>query len=319
MMPPQQPVITIVDVHKSYGEVSALCGVDLTVSAGEIISLLGPNGAGKTTLVSIIAGLRRADEGSVRICGVNVADRPEKAREFLGLAPQELGIVPVVTVRENLRFAGELHGLRRRALSTRVDEVAEQLLLVPLLDRMGRSLSGGEMRRLHTAMALLHRPPLLLLDEPTAAADVQTRRRILDLVRQAAADGAAVLYSTHYLNEIESLDSTVAILDRGHIIANDPPSKIIEAHGTTVIEAVFDGPAPDPASLGALEADRVGSRLVITDPDRDFTAGQVLSALDPGAVHRLRSIDVIRPSLETAFLSLTGRRYGTRGTAEKEA
>ncbi|SPT58068.1 Uncharacterized ABC transporter ATP-binding protein YbhF [Actinomadura madurae] len=313
MMLSRHPVIAIVDVSKSYGDVPALRGVDLTVSAGEIVSLIGPNGAGKTTLVAIIAGLRRADEGSVHICGLNVADRPEKAREFLGLAPQELGIVPVVTVRENLRFSGELHGLRGRALAARIDEVAGQLLLTPLLGRLGRDLSGGEMRRLHTALALLHRPRLLLLDEPTAAADVRTRRRILDLVRQAAADGTAVLYSTHYLDEVESLDTTVAILDRGRLIACDPPQKIIEAHGTTVIEAVFDGPAPAPTALGPLNVTRSGSRLAITDPDPEFTIGRVLNALDTADAGRLRSIDVVRPSLETAFLALTGRRYGATG------
>ncbi|MEU8122449.1 ABC transporter ATP-binding protein [Spirillospora sp. NPDC049024] len=314
----QHPVITIVDVRKSYDGVPALRSVDLTVSAGEIVALIGPNGAGKTTLVSIIAGLRRADRGSVHICGVNVADHPEKARKFLGLAPQELGIVPVVTVRDNLRFSGELHGLRGRALTARIDEVAERLLLTPLLDRTGRGLSGGEMRRLHTAMALLHRPPLLLLDEPTAAADVRTRRRILDLVREAAADGTAVLYSTHYLEEIESLDTTVAILDRGRLIACDPPQKIIEAHGTTLIEAVFDGTAPDLAALGPLDVTRAGSRLLINNPGPELTAGRVLSALGPDEAGRLRSIDVVRPSLETAFLALTGRRYGASGTAGNE-
>ena len=192
-------------LRKSYGEVVALQGVDMDVSAGEIVSLLGPNGAGKTTIVSIVAGLRRADGGVVKVDGLDALRRSSEVRRRIGLAPQDLGIYPVVSVRNNFRLFGRLAGLGDRELRTRIDEVAEALDITDLLDRQGGTLSGGQKRRVHTAIALLHRPRLLLLDEATTGADVETRGHILDLVRELAAQGSAVLYSTDYLQEVEDL------------------------------------------------------------------------------------------------------------------
>ncbi|HYU86306.1 MAG TPA: ABC transporter ATP-binding protein, partial [Kribbellaceae bacterium] len=184
---------------KAYGDLKALQGIDLDVRAGEIVALLGPNGAGKTTLVSIVAGLRKADSGTVEVDGLDALRRSAEVRRRVGLAPQDLGVYPVVSVRQNLRLFGELAGVRRTDLKARVDEVAEALAITDLLDRKGGELSGGQKRRVHTAIALLHRPRLLLLDEATTGADVETRGHILELVKELAADGSAVLYSTHYL------------------------------------------------------------------------------------------------------------------------
>jgi ABC-type multidrug transport system ATPase subunit len=195
-------VLYIEGLRKSYGDVLALGGVDLDVRAGEIVALLGPNGAGKTTLVSIVAGLRRADSGIVRVDGLNALSRSSEVRRRIGLAPQDTGLYPVVTVRQNFMLFGELAGMSRAALRPRIDEVAEALDLTELLDRQAGKLSGGQKRRVHTALALLHSPRLLLLDEATTGADVETRTRLLNVVRQLAADGSAVLYSTHYLAEV---------------------------------------------------------------------------------------------------------------------
>jgi ABC-2 type transport system ATP-binding protein len=225
-------------VRKRYGELTALDGVDLEIAPGEVLALLGPNGAGKTTLVSIVAGLLRADAGRVRVAGHDVAREPHAARLRLGLAPQELGVYPTLSVRENLRFHGELAGLRRAELERRVAEVAEALALAPLLARPARTLSGGEARRLHTGMSVMGRPALLLLDEPTAGADVGMRAQLLGLVRALAAAGTGVCYSTHYLHEVEQLDATVAILDAGRIAARGSLAALLARHGRARLELV---------------------------------------------------------------------------------
>jgi ABC-2 type transport system ATP-binding protein len=186
-------VLKVREVHKSYGPVKALSGVDLDVGRGEIVALLGPNGAGKSTLVSVIAGLVKADRGGVWLNGIDAGAHPDLARRQLGLAPQETGIYPTLSVLDNLRFFGELTGLRKRDLRRRIDETVAAFSLSDLLDRRARKLSGGEARRLHTAMIVLHRPPLLLLDEVTAGVDVQTRNQLLDLVASLADEGSAVV------------------------------------------------------------------------------------------------------------------------------
>jgi ABC-2 type transport system ATP-binding protein len=300
------PALEVAEVGKSYGATVALRDITLRLEPGEIRALLGPNGAGKTTLVSIIAGLRRPDSGGVRIHGVEVANRPERARRMLGLAPQELGIVPAITVRENLTFMAELHGLRGRALRSRIGEVGEQLLLTPVFDRLGKELSGGEKRRLHTAMALLHRPTLLILDEPTAGADVETRTRLLGLLRGLADEGTAVLYSTHYLPEVETLDAEVSIIDRGRLIASGSVEALIAKHGPGLVEATFDGPRPD--GLAGDSASPDGSRVLISSEDLDTTLTEMITSLGSDAT-RLRSVQLIRPGLEAVFLALTGQRY----------
>jgi ABC-2 type transport system ATP-binding protein len=201
-------MLEIQGLRKSYGTRLALAGVDLDIGAGEIVGLLGPNGAGKTTLVSILAGLIQPDAGGVLIGSIDAIAHPHQARRLLGLAPQETGIYPTLTCRDNLKFFAELAGLRRRQLESAVDTVAAALQLTELLERRAQYLSGGERRRLHTAIALVNRPPLVLLDEPTTGADVQTRAQLLQLVGELAAEGSAILYSTHYLTEIEQLGAT---------------------------------------------------------------------------------------------------------------
>lgn len=294
-------------VHKRYGSVVALRGVDLSVAPGEIVGLVGPNGAGKTSLVSIVAGLRRPDEGTVTIEGHDVVAHPHRAREQLGLAPQELGIYPTISVRDNLVLFGELAGLRRRALDERIDEVATALGLADLLGRPGQALSGGQKRRLHTAMAMLHRPRLLLLDEPTAGSDIDTREQLLALVRRMADEGAAICYSTHYLPEVEALDASVAIIDQGQVVARGPLDELLAAHARAAVELVFDGPVPS-LDGGVIDGDRIR----ITSPQPAAAAARALAALGE-ATSRLESVEIIRPTLEAVYLNVTGRRYDADG------
>jgi ABC-2 type transport system ATP-binding protein len=293
-------------VHKSYGGTIALAGVDLTVAAGTILGLLGPNGAGKTSLVSIIAGLRRPDTGRVFVGDVDVARAPQRARQLIGLAPQETGVYLPLSVRDNLRFFAGLTGLRKAELRERIAQVANALGLGELLDRRASELSGGERRRLHTAIALVHRPSLVLLDEPTTGADVRTRSEILQLVRSLADDGSAVVYSTHYLQEIEELDASVAVIDRGRIVARGGRTELIARYGSSALELTFEQDVPAVARIEGATVD--GSVVRIPTADPAVTAAQLLPHLGRHT-DALRSIEIVRPSLESVFLTLTGRHF----------
>jgi ABC-type multidrug transport system ATPase subunit len=297
-------MLHIEGLRKSYGEVVALQGVDMDVASGEIVSLLGPNGAGKSTIVSIVAGLRRADGGVVEVDGLDALRRSSQVRRRIGLAPQDLGIYPVVSVRNNLRLFGRLAGLGDRELRSRIDEVAQALDITDLLDRQGGTLSGGQKRRVHTAIALLHRPPLLLLDEATTGADVETRGRILDLVRGLAAQGSAVLYSTHYLQEVEDLGARVVLLDEGRVIASGHADELVAAHAEPVVELAFQGEVPAGALNGSATVD--GSRVRIPTSDPATTLATILPRLPAGS---LGSVEIMRPDLEAVYLGITGRRY----------
>ena len=301
-------MLEIRGLTKAYGQHEVLRGVDLAAGAGEIVGLLGPNGAGKTTLVSIVAGLRRADAGRVAVDGIDALAHPEAARRVLGLAPQELGIYPVLSVEKNLAFFAELSGLGGRNLRDRVVEVADALDLVKLLGQKAGTLSGGQKRRLHTAMALVHEPKVLFLDEPTVGADVRTRNQILQVVRKRAEAGCAVVYTSHYLTEIEDLGASVAILEAGQIIARGSLAGLVAEHGSSALRLTFEGSAP------ALEGFEIaGAVATLRTPDPAHAAAGILGRLN-GSTEKLRSVDIVRPSLEAAYLALTGRRSNEETT-----
>jgi ABC-2 type transport system ATP-binding protein len=294
-------MLEIKGLRKAYGDRQVLRDVDLAAAPGEIVGLLGPNGAGKTTLVSIVTGLRRADAGTVTVAGIDALARPERARQILGLAPQDLGIYPVLSVAQNLSFFAELAGLAGSRLRARVAEVAVALDLATLLRQKAGTLSGGQKRRLHTAMALVHEPKVLFLDEPTVGADVRTRGQILEVVRQRAAAGCAIVYTSHYLPEIEELGATVAVLEAGRIVARASLAALVAEHGRPTLRLTFEGPAP------ALEGfDIAGSVAILPTADPARAAAGILGRLN-GSTERLRSVDIVHPSLEAAYLALTGR------------
>jgi len=211
-----------------------------------------------------------------------------------------------ISVRDNLRFFAGLAGLRRRDLRRRVDDTAEALGLSELLGRRASDLSGGERRRLHTALALVHHPRVVLLDEPTTGADVRTRSEILRLVRSLAEAGSAVVYSTHYLHEIEELAADVAFIDHGLIVARGNLDELISRYGSSALELTFDGPVPEAARVDNAIVHSSSVRIPSLDPAG--TAAQLLPRLGTAA-STLRGIEVVRPSLEAVFLSVTGRRY----------
>jgi ABC-2 type transport system ATP-binding protein len=238
----------------------------------------------------------------VTVNGIDALAHPDKARALLGLAPQDLGIYPVLSVERNLTFFAELSGLTGKRLRAQVKDVAEALDLANLLGQKAATLSGGQKRRLHTAMALVNEPKVLFLDEPTVGADVQTRNQILEVVRRRAEAGCAVVYTSHYLTEIEDLAATVAVLEGGKIVARGPLAGLIAEHGSPALRLTFEGSAP---VLDGFEVS--GSTATLRTPDPARAAAGILGRLN-GSTERLRSVDIVRPSLEAAYLALTGRR-----------
>lgn len=307
------PILEIRGVSKSYGDVVALDRVDLNAGPGEVLGLLGPNGAGKTTLVSIVCGLRRADDGSVTVNGIDALAHPARAREHIGLAPQDLGVYPIDTVRQNLSLFGRLAGLAKRALVGEIETVATALRLSDLMDRKAAELSGGQKRRLHTAIALLNHPPLILLDEATAGADVETRSALIEVVRGLAARGSSIVYSTHYLQEVEALGARVVILDRGSVIAEGSVGQLVSANAGAFVELTFRGRPPALNGRWPVTVDGSVMRVAVDDPGR--TVGAIFGSLG-SETHRLQTVEFVSPSLETVFMGLTGRRFEREENAD---
>jgi ABC-2 type transport system ATP-binding protein len=295
-------VLSVRDVHKNYGEVVALQGASFDVAAGSIVSLLGRNGAGKSTLLSIVAGLLPADAGVVTVDGVDVLANPRAATGLVGIAPQHTGIYPPLSVRENLEFFGELSGLRRSDRRSRATAVADQLGLGSLLDRKAMNLSGGEARRLHTGCALMHRPKVLMLDEPTVGADVTTRVQLIEAVRQLATDGAAIVYTTHYLQEVEALDASIVIIDEGRVLTSGTRHELVNAHRTTGLEVRTLSPLT-PELLHAFHATESGPCLYRV-PD-EVALHDVVAQLTTAGIG-VESVQALRPDLESVFLAVTG-------------
>ncbi|TCG07679.1 ABC transporter ATP-binding protein [Paraburkholderia steynii] len=244
--------IEIRNVRKRYKDLQALKGVSFTVEQGEFFGLLGPNGAGKTTLISILAGLARADEGSITVHGHHVVDDFRLARRALGVVPQELVFDPFFTVRETLRIQSGYFGLRKN--DDWIDEVMANLDLTEKADANMRALSGGMKRRVLVAQALVHRPPVIVLDEPTAGVDVELRQTLWKFISRLNREGHTIVLTTHYLEEAESLCDRIAMLRRGEVVALERTSTLLERFaGTQLFIRFAQGVLP--AELRALEVD----------------------------------------------------------------
>lgn len=308
-----QGVLCARNLSRQYGDVRALDAVNIDIGQGELLGLLGHNGAGKTTLLSIVAGLVRPDGGSVHVCGLDAQANPLATRRMIGIAPQELAVYLALTARENLRFFGRMAGLRGSELRQRIDDVVDALELTEFVDRKAQVLSGGEVRRLHTAIAIMRRPSLLLLDEPTVGVDVETRNRILDLVKSLAESGAAICYTTHYLREVETLATSVMILDHGRVIAQGRTEDLVAQAGGVVVEVRVEGAIPPELSaLGTVDSDEPLVR--IRAPAPDVAIRNVLAVVQQ-AGKTLTGIEVVHPSIENVYLQLTGRRFDVDGAS----
>jgi len=307
-----EPLLIVDDLRRSFGERQAVGGVSFEVAVGEAYGLLGPNGAGKTTLISMVAGILRRDAGAVTIAGVPVSATSTAGRGAIGLVPQDLAVYPDLSARENLAFFGRLYGLGGRELKGRV---ADLLAMVGLSDRAGslvRTYSGGMKRRLNIAVGLLHRPKLLILDEPTVGVDPQSRNAILESVEALAREGMAVLYTTHYMEEAERLCDRVGIIDGGLLRAEGTRRELVETIGG---EDVVDVEATGDLARAA-EAIRLldGVRTVDVGEGRLHVVAGKAAGLLPGLVDAvgaagadLARVEVKEPDLEAVFLHLTGK------------
>jgi ABC-2 type transport system ATP-binding protein len=298
------------DLRKAYGATVALGGVRFDVAEGELFGLLGPNGAGKTTLLSILSCLLAADGGEVRLQGEPVRPSDRGVRRLIGVVPQELAIYGELTARENLEFFGELYGVRGAELRHRVGEVLDAVALADRADDRAGTFSGGMKRRLNLGVALVHRPRLLLLDEPTVGVDPQSRHHIFEGVRRLNAGGVTVVYTSHYMEEVQALCPRVGIIDHGRLVACDTlPGLLRQLNGLIRLRV----PAATPALRERLKAlpdcrlsERGGRLLELECRDVPGTLVRLVAALNETQTE-MTGLETEEPNLERVFLHLTGR------------
>ncbi len=295
------PAIHIQGVHKHFGALHALRGIDLAIEQGEFFALLGPNGAGKTTLISLLAGLSRADCGSLSVMGHDVVRDYRAARRALGVVPQELVYDPFFTVRETLRLQSGYFGLRRN--DAWIDELMAKLGLADKADTYSGELSGGMKRRVLVAQALVHKPPVIVLDEPTAGVDVELRQSLWGFIQQLNRDGHTIVLTTHYLEEAESLCKRVAMLKQGRIIALDSTQNLLNAHGATQVRLKLQ---PDhlPDALRSMLVAEQGGVFRLRLSHYGELEGVLAAVREAGCA--VDELDVSKPDLEDVFLRLVG-------------
>jgi len=303
--------IRIEGVTKRFGSVQALAGVDLSVMQGEFFGLLGPNGAGKTTLISILAGLARADAGRVEIMDCDVRRQYRHARRALGVVPQELVFDPFFTVRETLRIQSGYFGLRRN--DDWIDEIMASLDLTSKADANMRSLSGGMKRRVLVAQALVHRPPVIILDEPTAGVDVELRRGLWSFIQRLNREGHTIVLTTHYLEEAESLCGRIAMLKAGRIVALDSTANLVRR--LRHLRLRFLGEGPVPAMLLGRAVERAGEYRVLTLSDLSEVEPALAELRQAGG--RIQELDIEQPDLEDVFLDVMGSANSFTGSTEE--
>ena len=303
--------VSVQQVHKHFGPLHALQGIDLTIRQGEFFGLLGPNGAGKSTLINIIAGLVRAERGSVSVLGHDVVREYRRARQALGIVPQELVYDPFFSVRELLRLQAGYFGCGRTH-----DDWIEQLLvtldLAEKADANMHDLSGGMKRRVLIAQALVHKPRVVVLDEPTAGVDVELRQALWQFARQLHAEGRTIVLTTHYLEEAEQLCGRIAILHRGRLVAEDSKAALLARQPYRLLCLTVErADVHLPPTVAPMEVAREAHSITLRLHRFDDSVGHVLEVLH-GAGIRVLDISTRDPGLEDVFLELTGGRRSER-------
>ena len=306
------PALECRNLSKKFGDLQAVDDVSLRVERGQAYGLLGPNGAGKSTTIGMIVGLVKPDEGEVTVSGIDFSRHPNQAKGRIGYVPQEIALYPELSARENLQFFGRLYGLDGRAIKSRSAEVLE---MVGLTDRAGDRIdtySGGMKRRINIAAALLHEPELIILDEPTVGVDPQSRDSILAGVENLLTTGISLVYTSHYMEEVERLCDRVAIMDKGCVIAEGTKSELISYGGKLDrVSLTLEGDI-DAAVVTLENVDEVGEAYRFGDEggvallcrEGNSLLPRLISALGDTAF--ITSLEVERPNLEDTFLQLTG-------------
>ena len=304
--------IEVKNLKKSFGDFQAVQDASFKAHSGEVLSLLGPNGAGKSTTISMLSGLLAPTSGDASIMGHSVTKEPEAAKASLGVVPQDIALYPDLSARENLVFWGKMYGLRGAALKSRVDEVLE---IIGLADRQKDHVgkfSGGMKRRVNIGAALLHKPDVVIMDEPTVGIDPQSRRHILDNVKELNQKGMTVLYTTHYMEEAAELSHHIAIMDKGKVIAYGTHDELIKMVGEqTRIDVTLNAEAEKVldawrATEGVAKIDALDGKVTALVDDSNRVLPRLFDAASQHGV-RITSVDIQEPNLETVFLHLTGR------------
>lgn len=296
------PAIKIEQVHKHFGALHALKGVDLTIAQGEFFALLGPNGAGKSTLISLLAGLQQPTSGHLSVMGFDVQRDYQQARRSLGVVPQELVFDPFFNVREMLRFQAGYFGLGR-SNDVWVDEVIEALGLTDKAHTNMRRLSGGMKRRALIAQALAHKPPVIVLDEPTAGVDVELRQTMWAFIQRLNREGHTIILTTHYLEEAETLCSRVAMLKQGEIIALDSTANLLNRFPGKKLRLKLNGSLP--LALQPLLRQQEGEYVVLNLSEVTQIDTVLLELRQAGV--SLQDLQLIESDLEDVFVDLVGR------------
>ncbi len=299
---PAVAAIEVTDIAKRYGRLMALDGVSLRVEQGEFFGLLGPNGAGKTTLISIVAGLARASSGTASIMGYDVVADYRAARRHIGVVPQELVFDPFFTVRETLRFQSGYFGLRHN--DDWIDEVIAHLDLTPKADSNMRTLSGGMKRRVLVAQALVHRPPVIVLDEPTAGVDVELRQGLWSFIRRLNREGHTVVLTTHYLEEAQQLCERIGMLKSGRLIALDRTQALLRRLADIEVQMRLTGSLP--LSLRAQATELSDGRWALRVANAVDVEGVLAAVREAGA--RIEELEVGYADLEDVFIQLMADR-----------
>ncbi|MGH9033679.1 MAG: ATP-binding cassette domain-containing protein [Acidimicrobiia bacterium] len=305
--------IRVEGLEKRFGDVTALDGIDFEVPAGTVLGLLGPNGAGKTTAVRVLTTIIRPDAGRAEVLGLDVCRAPAAVRARIGLAGQYAAVDENLTGRENLQLIGRLTHIPGRLIDGRADELLERFELMHAADRPARTYSGGMRRRLDLSAALVHRPPVLFLDEPTTGLDPHSRRGLWEVIGDLVAEGTTVLLTTQYLEEADRLADQIVVVDRGQIIASGTAGELKAGLGATIVEIGLADPAEAHravrplAPFGVRDPEQEGATLRLELADGTRALVGALRALDDDGFEPT-AIAVREPSLDDVFLTLTGRK-----------
>jgi ABC-2 type transport system ATP-binding protein len=303
--------ISVESLEKKFGEKTAVSSISFQVQKGEIFGLLGPNGAGKTTTISMLTGLISPDKGTISINGAPFDRANNCLKREIGVVPQSLAIYPTLTARDNLNFFGRIYGLTGRKLKERIDKVLEIVMLKDRADDIVEQFSGGMKRRLNLAVALIHEPQILFLDEPTVGVDPQSRNAIFETIQSLKS--LTIIYTTHYMEEAERLCQRVAIMDAGKIIALDTPSELCNIVAAGFFRAGISQVDMNPAFIDSLSTIPSINKIDVKDSVLEIEAHPLQESLvkfmdmvNKQGVH-LSSLNVFESNLESVFLKLTGK------------